>query len=54
MWLRAKLRVLDRVLLTQTRVDENRLKARKLDVLPRLLEAIAEAKRVNPQLVAPL
>jgi hypothetical protein len=39
-----QLGVVDRILTTQTRVDESRLKRRQVDVLPRLLQIIAEEK----------
>ena len=40
-----QLGVVDRILATQTRVDETRLRKRQGDVLPRLLAMIAEEKR---------
>ena len=40
-----QLGVVDRILATQTRVDETRLRKRQVDVLPRLLAMIAEEKR---------
>jgi hypothetical protein len=41
-----QLGVVDRVLTTQTRVDETRLRRRQVDLLPRLLQIIAEEKRL--------
>ncbi|SEE27842.1 hypothetical protein SAMN05444161_5310 [Rhizobiales bacterium GAS191] len=35
----------ERVLTTQTRVDETKLRRRQIDVLPRLLEILAEEKK---------
>jgi hypothetical protein len=40
-----QLGVVDRILTTQTRVDETRLRKRQVDVLPRLLAIIEEEKR---------
>jgi hypothetical protein len=40
-----QLGVVDRILTTQTRVDETRLRRRQVDVLPRLLAIIEEEKR---------
>jgi hypothetical protein len=40
-----QLGVVDRILTTQTRVDETRLRKRQVDVLPRLLAMIAEEQR---------
>ena len=40
-----QLGVVDRILATQTRVDETRLRKRQVDVLPRLLAMIEEEKR---------
>jgi hypothetical protein len=41
-----QLGVVDRILTTQVRVDETRLKRRQVDVLPRLLEIIEQEKRL--------
>jgi hypothetical protein len=43
---KTQLAATERVLATQVRVDETRLKRRQADVLPRLLEIIAEEKRL--------
>jgi hypothetical protein len=40
-----QLGVVDRILTTQTRVDEARLRKRETDILPRLMALIAEEKR---------
>lgn len=37
--------------LTQVRVDENRLRRQKLDVIPKLIEEIKEAEKNYPMLV---
>jgi hypothetical protein len=43
--LRAQTAVINSALNTQAKVDENRLRARRIDVLPRLLEMIKEEKQ---------
>jgi hypothetical protein len=43
---KTQLAATERVLATQVRVDETRLKRRQVDVLPRLLQIIAEEKRL--------
>lgn len=50
MWLRAKLRAGGYVLAAKLRVDEAHLRTRQLDALPKLLEAIAQAKKIDPAL----
>lgn len=50
MWLRAKLRAGGHLLSARLRVDEAALKKRQLDVLPKLLEQIRQAKKDNPAL----
>jgi hypothetical protein len=43
---KTQLAATERVLATQVRVDETRLRRRQVDVLPRLLQIIAEEKRL--------
>lgn len=50
MWLRAKLRAGAYVLSAKLRVDEQALRKRELDALPRLLKQIAKAKEADPSL----
>jgi hypothetical protein len=48
--LRAQTAIVNSVLNTQTKVDENRLRARKPDVLPQLIKLIAEERaRIKEQ-----
>jgi len=54
MWLRAILRASESSKRTLTKVDENRMRRQKLDVLPKLMEKIKEAKAKNPNLIGPL
>ena len=50
MWLRAKLRVGQLVLAARLRVDEASLRKREVDILPKLLDQIRQAKADNPAL----
>ena len=50
MWLRAKVRVGAYILSARMRVDENSLRQRQLDALPKLLDQIERAKRADPAL----
>jgi len=50
MWLRAKVQAGQLVLAARLRVDEDSLRKRELDALPKLLEQIRQAKIENPAL----
>jgi hypothetical protein len=52
LWLRAKLRAIDRILMTQLRVDDNQLKRQRMDIMPDLLAKLAELKKAKPKLVS--
>ena len=53
MWLRAQVRAGAYVLAARLRVDEDALRKRELDALPKLLERIRQAKADNPALDLP-
>ena len=50
MWLRAKVQAGQLVLAARLRVDEDSLRKRELDALPKLIEQIRQAKLENPAL----
>ena len=50
MWLRARMRAGRDILSARLRVDESVLRARQMDELPGLLEAIRAAKKADPEL----
>lgn len=51
MWGRLQMRASESNKRTLVKVDEHRLRRAKMDLIPKLLEQIAAAKKANPQLV---